>query len=187
MCLHQKLCTKYHILCTRILYTTLGSFTLCGLLEPCLEVDTSSCLAFAPKNKTGSHNQATRADWQVGKQAPWYRGGHGKNRIHVYVYVCVCIHIRICMYLYILYMYVCFCAGLSVCLSVCLSYACMYVCMYACMHVCMYVCMQREISKQVRKYVCIYAICTCICVHVYVLMYFRGRIPLKQDSPIFPI
>ncbi|CAE7388839.1 unnamed protein product, partial [Symbiodinium microadriaticum] len=29
------------------------------------EVDTSSCLAFAPKNKTGTKNQATKADWQV--------------------------------------------------------------------------------------------------------------------------
>ncbi|CAJ1441752.1 unnamed protein product [Effrenium voratum] len=29
------------------------------------EVDTSSCLAFAPKNKNGQNNQATKADWQV--------------------------------------------------------------------------------------------------------------------------
>mmetsp|Transcript_52947 Transcript_52947/g.118783 ORF Transcript_52947/g.118783 Transcript_52947/m.118783 type:complete len:927 (+) Transcript_52947:279-3059(+) len=28
------------------------------------ETDTSSCLAFAPKNKHGSNNQATQADWQ---------------------------------------------------------------------------------------------------------------------------
>ncbi|CAE7471577.1 unnamed protein product, partial [Symbiodinium pilosum] len=32
------------------------------------EVDTSSCLAFAPKNKTGTNNQATKQDWQVGKE-----------------------------------------------------------------------------------------------------------------------
>ena len=29
------------------------------------EIDTSSCLAFAPKNKHGTNNQATKADWQV--------------------------------------------------------------------------------------------------------------------------
>ena len=29
------------------------------------ELDTSSCLAFAPKNKHGSNGQATQADWQV--------------------------------------------------------------------------------------------------------------------------
>ena len=29
------------------------------------EIDTSSCLAFAPKNKHGSNQQATKADWQV--------------------------------------------------------------------------------------------------------------------------
>lgn len=41
------------------------------------ETDTSSCLAFAPKNKHGSQNQATEADWQVNTEGdfiqlePW--------------------------------------------------------------------------------------------------------------------
>ncbi|CAE7590253.1 unnamed protein product [Symbiodinium natans] len=41
------------------------------------ETDTSSCLAFAPKNKHGSHNQATESDWQVSNEGdfiqlePW--------------------------------------------------------------------------------------------------------------------
>ena len=41
------------------------------------ETDTSSCLAFAPKSKHGSNNQATKADWQVDNEGdfiqlePW--------------------------------------------------------------------------------------------------------------------
>ena len=41
------------------------------------ETATGSCLAFAPRNKTGSNNQATQEDWQAGakddfiKLEPW--------------------------------------------------------------------------------------------------------------------
>ena len=34
------------------------------------EVDTSSCLAFAPKSKHGHNGQATEADWQAGREGP---------------------------------------------------------------------------------------------------------------------
>ena len=35
------------------------------------EYDTGSCLAFAPKHRTGTGNTVTQRDWQVPSPVPW--------------------------------------------------------------------------------------------------------------------